>query len=153
MFKNYPILSLLSTKKHTPRYVFENVSKLSSLQSAKRIDCRTLDSGKVAFPIAKMLAYLFETNRVTSNQQATFLFANPFSWSTSAAPEELWLGGATTGPYQGRGIENVRSLLEGNGTVLMPPWNISRSGAIPWKMRTHCNHYEVIRSEYLIATR
>lgn len=104
---------------------------------------------RVSYP----LAHLFEMNRVASNQHVSFLFADPFSWSTSAAPEERWLGGTITGPYKGRGVENVRSLLEGMGKVLTPPWSISLSGTIPWKMRTHCNHYEVIRSEYLVATR
>lgn len=99
------------------------------------------------------LAHLFEMNRVASKQVAAFLFADPFSWSTNMAPEELWLGGTTAGPYQGRGLDNVRALLEGKGKVLTPPWRITHTGAIPWKMRTHCNHYEIIRSEYLIAAR
>lgn len=72
---------------------------------------------RVSYP----LAHLFEMNRVASNQRASFLFADPFSWSTSAAPEELWLGGTITGRYKGRGLDNVRSLLEGKGKVLMPP--------------------------------
>jgi hypothetical protein len=99
------------------------------------------------------LAHLFEMNRVARKQFAAFLFADLFSWSTNAAPAELWLGGTTSGPYQGRGLDNVRALLEGKGKVLMPPWRISQNGAISWKMRTHCNHYEMIRSEYLIAAR
>ncbi len=104
---------------------------------------------RVSYP----LAHLFEMNRVASNQRASFLFADPFSWSTSAAPEELWLGGTINGPYKGRGLDNVRSLLEGKCKILTPQWSISLSGVIPWKIRTHCNHYEVIRSEYLIAMR
>jgi uncharacterized protein YbaR (Trm112 family)/SAM-dependent methyltransferase len=99
------------------------------------------------------LAHLFEMNRVARKQFASFLFADPFSWSTNAAPEELWLGGTTVELYQGRGLDNVRALLEGKGKVLTPPWSISQKGAIPWKMRTHCNHHEIIRSEYLIAER
>lgn len=104
---------------------------------------------RVSYP----LAHLYEMNRIARNNEAAFLFADPFSWSTTSTPEESWLGGTSTGPYKGRGLDNVRSLLEGKGKVLTPPWSISRSGVIPWKMRTHCNHYEVIRSEYLIAMR
>jgi hypothetical protein len=104
---------------------------------------------RVSYP----LAHLFEMNRVATIQRASFLFASPFSWATTAAPEELWLGGTITGPYKGRGLENVRSLLEGNGKVLDPPWQICRVGAITWQMRSHCNHRELIRSEFLIAER
>lgn len=104
---------------------------------------------RVSYP----LAHLFEMNRVAGRQNASFLFADPFSWSATAAPEELWLGGTTHGLYTGRGLDNVRSLLEGRGKVLTPPWEISRSGAITWKMRTHCNHHELITSQFLNAIR
>ncbi|TWJ33610.1 methyltransferase domain-containing protein [Geobacter argillaceus] len=104
---------------------------------------------RVSYP----LAHLYEMNRVARDQSASFLFASPFSWTTSATSEELWLGGTTAGPYKGRGLENVRSLLEGKGKVLSPPWHISRAGAITWRMRSHCNHYELIRSEFLVAAR
>lgn len=99
------------------------------------------------------LAHLFEMNRVAHSRGASFLFADPFSWSTNSAPEELWLGGTPVGPYQGRGLDNVQALLKGKGNVLLPPWKISHKGAISWKMRSHCNHYEMIRSEYLVAAR
>lgn len=104
---------------------------------------------RVSYP----LAHLFEMNRIAKIERSSFLFADPFSWSTTAAPEELWLGGTTTGPYKGRGLENVRSLLEGKGHILTPPWNISCEGAITWKMRSHCNHCELIKSQFLIAER
>ena len=99
------------------------------------------------------LAHLFEMNRVALKQGATFLFADPFSWSASAAPEGLWLGGTGAGPYKGRGIDNVRSLLEGKDKILFPPWQISRAGSVTWRMRSHRNHCELIRSEFLIAVR
>ncbi|MCE1227658.1 MAG: methyltransferase domain-containing protein [Geobacteraceae bacterium] len=104
---------------------------------------------RVSYP----LAHLFEMNRVAAPQNASFLFADPFSWSTTAAPEEHWLGGTTTGPYKGRGKDNVRALLEGKERILVPAWTIAQTGTHAWKMRTHCNHYEVITSEYLVAKR
>lgn len=104
---------------------------------------------RVSYP----LAHLFEMNRVARIQGASFLFASPFSWAASAAPEEKWLGGTETGVYKGRGLNNVRSLLEGKGNVVSPPWLISRSGTKEWRMRSHCNHHEVITSEFLIAVR
>ena len=104
---------------------------------------------RVSYP----LAHLFEINRVARNQDASFLFGDPFSWSVSSAPEELWLGGTVTGPYKGRGLDNVRRLLEGKEKILAPPWRINNTGAVSWKMRTHRNHYEVIRSDFLVAER
>lgn len=104
---------------------------------------------RVSYP----LAHLYEMNRVASERDASYLFASPFSWSASATPEEKWLGGTETGPYRGRGIDNVRSLLEGDGAILTPPWQISRAGSIAWKMRSHLNHYEIIRSQFLVAER
>ena len=104
---------------------------------------------RVSYP----LAHLFEMNRVAAPQSASFLFADPFSWSTTAAPEEQWLGGTANGPYKGRGRDNVRALLEGKDGILLPAWAITQAGSHAWKMRTHCNHYEVITSEYLVAKR
>jgi len=104
---------------------------------------------RVSYP----LAHLFEMNRVAVDQGSAFFFADPFSWTTSAAPEALWLGGTIKGPYEGNGLDNVRSLLEGRDKILSPPWQISREGVISWKMRTHRNHYELINSEFLVAVR
>lgn len=104
---------------------------------------------RVSYP----LAHLYEMNRVADDQDSSFLFADPFSWSASAAPEERWLGGTSQGPYSGRGLDNVRALLEGKNRVLMPAWKITRSGTRAWRMRTHRNHYEVISSDFLMAQR
>lgn len=104
---------------------------------------------RVSYP----LAHLYEMNRVTRRREADFLFASPFSWANSPAPEELWLGGKSGGEYRGRGAENVRALLEGQGGIISPPWRIARSGTIEWKMRSHCNHHELINSHYLAAKR
>ncbi|BCS55747.1 methyltransferase domain-containing protein [Geobacter sp. SVR] len=71
---------------------------------------------RVSYP----LAHLYEMNRIVRDKEASFLFADPFSWSPSSTPEEAWLGGVSTGPYQGRGVDNVRALLEGKGNVLTP---------------------------------
>ena len=99
------------------------------------------------------LAHLYEMNRVAQSSGASFLFADPFSWSSAAAPEEKWLGGTTTGKYAGRGLDNVRALLTGKDKVLTPAWKISREGNITWTMRSHSNHRELINSEFLLAER
>ena len=104
---------------------------------------------RISYP----LAHLFEMNRVACREGASFLFASPFSWATSDIAEELWLGGTTSGPYKGRGRDNVRFLLEGKGKILAPPWQIKKAGSIQWKMRSHCNHCETIKSDLLVAAR
>ena len=104
---------------------------------------------RVAYP----LAHLYEMNRIAQTCDASFLFADPFSWSTAAAPEERWLGGTATGKYAGRGVDNVRSLLAGKDSLLVPAWQIAREGSVTWTMRSHTNHHEVIRSEFLVAKR
>lgn len=104
---------------------------------------------RVGYP----LAHLFEMNRVAADREASFLFASPFSWGTSEIPEERWLGGTATGPYAGRGRENVRRLLVGKGKVLTPPWRIEYEGVVQWRMRSHANHRELFDSQTLSARR
>lgn len=104
---------------------------------------------RVSYP----LAHLYEMNRVAQSRNASFLFADPFSWSTAAAPEERWLGGTTLGKYSGRGLDNVRLLLTGKEKILTPAWKIAGEGKITWTMRTHTNHRELISSDFLRAER
>lgn len=112
--------------------------------------CATLNLlDRVAYP----LAHLYEINRVCRNSGASLLFSSPFSWTTASAPVERWLGGTTAGPYPGRGIDNVRVLLQGEGGILTPPWRIDAEGIVPWRHRSHANHFEEIRSLYLSASR
>ncbi|MDD2899176.1 MAG: methyltransferase domain-containing protein [Desulfuromonadaceae bacterium] len=104
---------------------------------------------RVSYP----LAHLYEMNRVAHKAGASFLFADPFSWSAVSTPEDKWLGGTATGPYRGRGLDNVRSLLQGKDRIIAPVWNIIRETRISWAMRTHTNHTEIITSEVLVSTR
>lgn len=104
---------------------------------------------RVSYP----LAHLYEMNRIARDKEAAFLFADPFSWSTISTPEEAWLGGKSTGTYKGRGIDNVRAILEGKGNVLIPHWQVANAGSVAWQMRSHTNHYEVINSLFLKVTR
>jgi len=99
------------------------------------------------------LAHLFDISRVARPNDASFLFSDPFSWSTANTPEERWLGGMTDGPNAGRGIDNVSALLEGRQKIIAPPWRITGRGSVDWRLRSHRNHFEMIRSEYLTAER
>ena len=114
----------------------------SSLASLNLVD-------KVPWP----LAHLEEMNRVARDSDAQFLFSDPFSWSSEVAREENWLGGTQEGPFRGDGVNNVVSLLEGKKRELSPPWKIDKQGYVWWKIRTHRNHFELIRSRFIKASR
>jgi hypothetical protein len=104
---------------------------------------------RVGYP----LAHLYEMNRVCRRDRSRFLFSSPFAWATSATPEERWLGGTNGGKFPGRGIDNVRQVLEGKEGILVPPWQVFSEGSVRWRLRSHANHFEEIRSLYLTARR
>jgi len=103
--------------------------------------------------VPKPLRHLTEINRIAKKRGAVFLFSDPFSWSAESAEEKDWLGGKTEGEYTGRGIENVSLLIKGKYGVMHPPWTIVKEGFVSWKIRNHCNHYEMIRSEFIVSKR
>lgn len=104
---------------------------------------------KVPSPIQ----HLREMNRVTRDTDAQFVLSDPFSWSTEAAPVEAWLGGTADGPFAGKGLANIAALLAGKKGDLAPVWQVGEPGSVWWKIRTHSNHYELIRSCYVHASR
>ncbi|UPU34751.1 methyltransferase domain-containing protein [Geomonas paludis] len=114
---------------------------------------RQVSSLNVLDRVGYPLAHLYEMNRVSSERDARFLLASPFSWTSSDIPEERWLGGTATGPYAGRAIDNIRALLQGKGKILAPPWRIAEAVSVPWHMRSHRNHCETFTSETLLAVR
>lgn len=99
------------------------------------------------------LAHLYEMNRVATIEDSTFLFADPFSWQTSPAMEERWLGGSAFCAYPGSSRENIKDLLQGKDSILSPAWRVIDSGQHEWRLRTHQNHREHINSEYMVAKR
>ena len=103
--------------------------------------------------VPKPLKHLEEMNRVAKPEQAQFLFSDPFSWSEEVTESENWLGGTHEGAYSGSGVENVMGILNGKKNGLRPQWNIEKNGHIWWKIRTHQNHFELIRSCFVKANR
>ncbi len=99
------------------------------------------------------LLHLREMNRVTHDTGAQFVFSDPFSWSTEAAPPEEWLGGTSDGRFAGKGLKNVVALLADEGGELAPAWKVDEPGSVWWKIRTHSNHFELIRSCFVRACR
>jgi uncharacterized protein YbaR (Trm112 family) len=114
----------------------------SSLASLNLVD-------KVPAP----LRHLKEIHRLARERNAQFLFSDPFSWSEDAAVQENWLGGTDKGPFSGRGTENIMALLANERNGWPPPWKIENQGHVWWKIRTHSNHFELIRSCFVKAVR
>ena len=104
---------------------------------------------KVPSPIR----HLREMNRVTRDTKAQFVLSDPFSWSTEAATVEEWLGGKVDGPFAGKGLANVMALLADDRGELAPVWQLDEPGSVWWKIRTHSNHFELIRSCFVHASR
>lgn len=94
--------------------------------------------------------HLAELDRVCRRSAATLLVADPWSWAAGPAVPEEWLGGRRSGPGAGAGRDNVHRLLERMGR---PPWRVADRGAVNWTIRHHRNHFELIRSDYLLARR
>jgi uncharacterized protein YbaR (Trm112 family) len=106
----------------------------------------SVSSLNVIDKVPKPIAHIAEINRSARKRGAQFLFSDPFSWSTAAAREEDWLGGTQLGSYAGRGKDNIIALLEGVKGDLSPQWKVESHGYVWWKIRTHTNHFELIRS-------
>lgn len=100
------------------------------------------------------LEHLRELDGVALEKGAQILVSDPFSWLSSPAREEEWLGGHPEGAWAGLGIENLRKILEERrGLGPGPPWNLERQGAIWWRLRKHANLFELIRSRFVKAVR
>jgi SAM-dependent methyltransferase len=103
--------------------------------------------------LPKPFHHLQEMNRTALKKGAQFLVSDPFSWSPDYAREEDWLGGSTHGIYAGRGFDNVAAILEGGSGAIRPPWTVQERGEVWWKIRNHRNHFELIRSCFVKASR
>jgi SAM-dependent methyltransferase len=112
-----------------------------------------LASLNVLDKVPRPLRHLQEMNRVARPDKAQLLCSDPFSWSEEVARQEDWLGGTAEGPLAGYGLDNLAALLQEGREQLGPPWQVSERGHVWWKIRTHANHFELIRSCYLKAGR
>lgn len=99
------------------------------------------------------LAHLQEMDRTAKEKGVQCLISDPFSWSTDAAQEDLWLGGTENGKFAGLGIDNVQALLQSSNGYFSRPWTVKNQDQIWWKIRTHANHFELIRSCFVHAAR
>jgi len=99
------------------------------------------------------LQHLQEMDRVCATDDAQLLLSDPFSWSTEAAKTADWLGGKAEGQYAGFGLDNVERLFTHKNAHCSGIWKNASKDHVWWKIRTHRNHYELIRSCYLKITR
>ncbi|MBN1615009.1 MAG: methyltransferase domain-containing protein [Deltaproteobacteria bacterium] len=113
----------------------------------------SVSSLNVVDKVPKPLTHLIEINRIARTRNAQLLFSDPFSWSAEVADPESWLGGTPDGTFSGWGRENIIALLEGKRGAFAPTWQIDRYGHVWWKIRTHSNHFELIRSCFIKAFR
>jgi uncharacterized protein YbaR (Trm112 family) len=97
--------------------------------------------------------HLLEMNRVSKEKDAQLLVSSPFSWSKEVAKPKEWLGGKQRGPYAGFGLNNIRTLLCTGMNHFSPTWEEENMSQVWWKIRTHRNHYELMRSCYLKVRR
>ncbi len=93
--------------------------------------------------------HLRELGRTATSSEAQMLIADPFSWSEETAPQNEWLGGRQEGGISTYGMETLQKVLQEE----KEGWGIRDRGALWWRLRNHRNHFELIRSEYLVAQR
>jgi uncharacterized protein YbaR (Trm112 family) len=103
--------------------------------------------------LPKPLLHLQEMNRAALRVGAQILVSDPFSWSVEYANEEDWLGGRSHGAYAGKGLDGVQAILESRSGEVSPRWTVERRGSVWWKICNHRNHFELIRSCYIMARR
>jgi hypothetical protein len=104
---------------------------------------------KVSDPIV----HLKEVNRVLVEQDAMFVFSDPFSWDETVLPPDLWIGGKNGGKYNGRGIDCMGRIFSGEDRIFDPPLEITEKGNVSWKIRKTENLWEHIKSQFLVGIR
>jgi len=103
--------------------------------------------------VPEPIIHIAEMDRVAGRTGSQLLLSDPFSWSTEAAEMEQWLGGRADGPFPGKGLENIKAILTAEREEQLPAWQVTGEDHVWWKIRSHSNHYELIRSCYIKAVR
>ena len=130
-------------------FIVADVLKIPIRAGSASITCSLNLIDKVPMP----RQHLLEMNRVSREKDAQLLLSSPFSWSKETTKPKEWLGGKQRGPYAGFGLDNIRTLLCTGMDHFSPTWHEEEMNHLWWKIRTHRNHYELIRSCYLKAKR
>ena len=94
-----------------------------------------------------------ETNRILQPRPANFLFSDPFSWDEGVSHPDLWLGGRNSGPFKGRGMDQVTRLMNEDPRFFDLLFDVKAKGEVLWKIRKTRNLWEYITSQFIIGTR
>ncbi|SCY34995.1 class I SAM-dependent methyltransferase [Desulfoluna spongiiphila] len=113
----------------------------------------TATSINVLEKVPQPLHHLANINHVLKDDNAMFVFSDPFSWDEGVSDPGVWLSGRTEGPFTGRGIDNISRLMAGDGGTFHPPFEILDQGDVDWKIRKTENLWEHITSQFLVGVR
>jgi len=113
----------------------------------------TATSINVLEKVPQPLHHLANINHVLKDDNAMFVFSDPFSWDEAVSAPDVWLSGRTEGPYKGRGIDTISRLMTGDGGTFHPPFEILDQGDVGWKIRKTENLWEHITSQFLVGVR
>lgn len=113
----------------------------------------TVASVNILEKVPNPMQHLVDVNRVLRDDEAVFVFSDPFSWDEAFTDPELWLSGKTDGKYACRGVEAIGRLFAGEDRVFDPPLNLIAKRDVPWKIRKTENLWEHINSQLLVGKR
>lgn len=113
----------------------------------------TVASINVLEKLPRPIQHLQDVNKVLREENAMFVFSDPFSWDATISDPELWLSGRTEGKHKGRGIDNISRLFSGEDGIFDPPLEICEKGNVVWKIRKTENLWEHINSQFIVGER
>ncbi len=113
----------------------------------------TVTSINVLEKIPRPIQHLQDVNKVLREENAMFVFSDPFSWDATVSAPEFWLSGRNEGKHKGRGIDNISRLFSGEDGIFDPPLEICEKGNVAWKIRKTENLWEHINSQFIVGKR
>ena len=113
----------------------------------------TVTSINLLEKVADPLRHLKDINRVMNDQQALFIFSDPFSWDETFSDPNRWLSGGLNGNGRYLGTESISRYFTGKDHVFDPPLEVVETCNVPWKIRKTRNLWEHINSECIVGER
>ncbi len=113
----------------------------------------TVTSINILEKVSSPIGHLIEINRVLKEENAMFVFSDPFSWDESFSLPEDWLSGGTNGNGNCRGIDSISRYFSGKDNIFSPLLEIQGKGSVPWKIRKTENLWEYINSQFIVGSR
>ncbi len=113
----------------------------------------TIASINILEKVPDPLKHFTEINRVMKEEDALFVFSDPFSWDESVSSPQSWLSGKQDGKFKGRGVENIKNIMAGMDRIMDPPMTILDQQDVAWKIRKTQNLWEYINSQMIVSKR